>query len=168
VVERALPNRQIRAIERRIRELTARLSRLYDESLELAISTRKAIRPKSETDADKYEALREGVAAGRAATASLDTEIEQLEHQRDALYERLAELEGRSAEPTSLRDFMRDRLTERLEKVVDQWRQCVLSWEEHSSEQPSPAVRRILDRLNREATDLRDQIERLDREAPLN
>ena len=94
MVERALPNRQIRAIERRIRELTARLSRLYDESLELAISTRKAIRPKSETDADKYEALREGVAAGRAATASLDTEIEQLEHQRDALYERLAELEG--------------------------------------------------------------------------
>lgn len=97
------------AIERRFRELTARLSILYDESLELAISTRKAIRPKLENEADQYWALREGVAVARMATASLDTEIEQLVHQRDALYEQLAELEGRSTEPTSPRDFMRDR-----------------------------------------------------------
>lgn len=151
------------AIDRAINELTERLSHLYDHSLELAKRARTTVRPRGEAAADTEQALVEGLAAARVATAEIDTEIARLERQRDLLHDRLADLDGRSSGPVSLVDVLRVRALDRLEKAERRWHQCMERLESDPADQEKATLTQIRGRLEREIQQIKDELNRLDK-----
>jgi chromosome segregation ATPase len=153
----------IEGIDRAINELTERLSHLYGQSLELAKRARTAVRPRGDADADKEQALVEGLEAARIATADIDTEIDRLERQRDLLHDRLADLDGRRSGPVSLVDVLRVRALDRLEKAERRWHQCMERLESDPADQEKATLTQIRGRLEREIQQITDELNLLDR-----
>ena len=151
------------AIDRAITELTERLTHLYDHSLELAKRARTAVRPRGETDADKEQALVEGLEAARVATVGIDAEIDRLERQRDLLHDRLADLDGRNSGPVSLVDALRVRALDRLEKAERRWHQAMERLESDPSDEEKATLARIRGRLEREIQQIKDELNWLDK-----
>ena len=160
----ATRDRMLAKIDHSIDDLSRRLNQLYDRSLQLAVRTRKSFRPQSGTEADRYDALRRGLDAGRAATARIDAEIERLERQRDDLYERRAELDGRRAAPISFKDEKCWRLMQQLDRIRAEWQQHVERAERRSHGSSNRALERTLARLTRDATRLSQELDQLESE----
>jgi hypothetical protein len=151
------------AIDRAINELTERLSHLYDHSLELARRARAAVRPRGEADADREQAVVEGLEAARIATADIDTEIDRLERQRDLLQDRLADLDGRRSGPANLVDVLRVRALDRLENAERRWHQCLERLESDPADQEKATLTQIRGRLEREIQQITDELNLLDK-----
>jgi hypothetical protein len=155
-------DRTLKKIDRSIDDLSERLNQLYDRSLKLAVKTRKSFRPESNNEADRYDALRRGIEAGRAATADIDAEIARLERQRDDLYDRRAELDGRSVAPVSLKEAKRLHITHRLDEIRNQWLQHLERWDRGPDTPLDPALQPILKRFKLEVASLTRELDQLD------
>jgi chromosome segregation ATPase len=152
----------IEATDRAINELTERLSHLYEQSLQLAKRARTAVRPRGEADADKEQALVEGLEAARVATAEIDAEIDRLEKERDLLQDHRADLDGRNSGPVSLVDILRVRGLDRLERTERRWHQCMERLESDSDDEERATLTQIRGRLEREIQRIKDELNLLD------